>query len=449
MKHRESIYFVSLGCAKNRVNSENMLGLLNAAGYDILSGRMPADVAVVNTCGFIQSAVEETIDTLLDLCEAKKRGEFKRVFAVGCFVQRYGYKLRKEIPEVDGWLGTGQIHRIVDLISGADGGARPVLLTRPLALPDHDTPRLQSTPFYSAYLMISEGCSHRCTFCLIPGLTGPHRSRRPGSLVAEAAGMVARGVREITIVAQDTTAYGKDLAPKTCLEDLLERLIDIQGLTWLRLLYCHPHRVSDRLLDLLEEDNPLCPYLDIPFQHVHKGILSAMGREVGGETPRALIERIRSRTSRLALRTSVMVGFPGETEEAFEELRDFIRWAAFDHLGTFVFSPESGTAAARLTNTIAPSVAEERRGVLMGLQAAISKKKNLAAVNRTLPVLVEGLSEETDLLLEGRTSRMAPEVDGKVLITRGRTAVGEIVPVRITEAHTYDLVGEIVDPYSR
>lgn len=421
-----------------------MLGLLKAEGCRVVPRLEDADVVVVNTCGFIRPAVEETIDTILEVCSQKGKGPLKKVFVAGCFVQRYGYKLLKEMPEVDGWLGTGEIHRIAEILHAPPGGAPRLFISRPRYLADHRSPKVQTTPFYSAYLKLAEGCSHRCSYCLIPALTGPFRSRSPESIVIEAENLVERGVKEINLVAQDTTMYGRDSDGHIGLEDLLERLLEISDIRWIRLFYCHPRRISNRLLHLLDEDNALCPYLDIPLQHVDPAILGKMGRGGEGESPRNLIERIRAKTSRLTLRTSLMVGFPGETDQAFQDLVDFVRWAAFDHLGTFVFSPEKGTPALRLRDPVPGEVADERRNAIMEVQSAISKRKNRRMLRKTVPVLIEGLSEETDLLLKGRTAGMAPEVDGQVLINKGKGMVGEILPVRITEAHAYDLVGEIV-----
>ena len=444
MNSIKKVYFISLGCAKNRVDSEHMLGLLEARGCQAVSRLEDADAAVINTCGFIQAAVEETIDTILDVCSRKGKGSLKKIFVVGCFVQRYGYKLLREMPEVDGWLGTGEIYRIAEILDETFGEAPHLLISRPRYLADHHSPRVQTTPFYSAYLKLAEGCSLRCSYCLIPALTGPLRSKSPQSIVVEAQELVIRGVKEINLVAQDTTMYGHDLDGHIRIEDLLDRLLEIQGLTWLRLLYCHPQRITDRLLYLLEENNALCPYLDIPFQHVDRTILERMGRGGGEASPRELIEIIRSKTSHLALRTSLMVGFPGETDRDFQDLVDFVLWAGFDHLGTFIFSPEKGTPAARFKDPVPHDVARERRDTLMAVQREISTKKNQEMIQKTVPVLVEGLSEETDLLLKGRTRAMAPDVDGQVLINKGKGMVGDIVPVLITEAHAYDLVGEII-----
>ena len=444
MKSKKKIFLISLGCAKNLVDSENVLGVLKTNGFPLVSSLQEAEVAIVNTCGFIQSAVEESIDTILEVAKKKRRGELEALFVMGCFVQRYGYKLIKEIPEVDGWLGTGEILKIVDILEAGSKDPPSFLISRPTHLADHTVPRAQTTPFYSAYLKIAEGCSHRCSYCMIPSLRGPYRSRSLDSLIVEAQNMVGRGVKEINLIAQDTTMYGRDLEGDIRLEDLLERLIQIQGVCWIRILYGHPQGISDRLLQLVDGEEMICPYLDIPFQHINGKILKAMGRNCNGETPWQLIERIRSKTQQISLRTTVMVGFPGETDKIFDELYNFIKAAEFDHLGAFIFSPEGGTPAARLGTAVEERVAKERLEAIMRLQAEISRRKNQGMVGHRVSVLVEGVSPETDLLLKGRTATMAPDVDGQVLINKGEAVIGEIAPVRITEAHTYDLVGEIV-----
>jgi ribosomal protein S12 methylthiotransferase len=358
-------------------------------------------------------------------------------------VQRYGYKLRKELPEVDGWIGTGEIHRIGMLLDQEEKGESPVHIATPAFLADHTTPRVLSTPFYTAYLKISEGCSHKCSYCIIPKLRGPFRSRNVDSLVREAEWMVGNGVKEINLVAQDTTMYGRDLARRQTLEDLLEKLLKVEGLRWLRVLYSHPARISERLLDLMDHEEVLCPYLDIPLQHVNPGILLAMGRDEGEDLWK-LIERVRAKKRYISLRTTFIVGFPGETEKGFKELYQFVKEAEFDHLGVFAFSPEKGTPADRLDKKVRPERVQERLDAIMKLQRRISRKKNLAMVGETLVTLLEGVSPETDLLLSGRTAGMAPEVDGRVLINKGTGKIGEMVSVLITEAHPYDLVGEIV-----
>lgn len=442
----KNVFFISLGCAKNQVDSEHMLGLLQARGFELLENVDQAEIAVINTCGFIQSAVEEAIDTILQMADIKKQGELKLLVVTGCFVQRYGYKLAKEIPEVDGWLGTGEIHRIADMILDLQpDGAAPFHMSRPRYLADHSVPRVQTTPFYSAYLRIAEGCSHRCSYCIIPGLRGPLRSRRPESLLTEAQKMADRGVKEINLIGQDTTLYGRDLNEKVCLEDLLEKLVKIKELQWIRLMYCHPANISNRLLELIDSQEAICPYLDLPQQHVSEKILKAMGRYSHNETPRELIARIRSTQRRISLRTTLMVGFPGETDAMFNELCEFVKWARFDHLGVFIFSPEKGTPAARLKQTVTREIAEARQAEIMALQSDVSKEINQQRIGQIIPVLIEGHSPETDLLLTGRTAFMAPDVDGQVLINKGDGQIGKIMPVQITEAHTYDLIGEIVE----
>jgi ribosomal protein S12 methylthiotransferase len=442
---QEKVFLISLGCAKNLVDSEHMLGSLRRAGYALARDPEEADVALINTCGFIQSAVEEAVDTILETARLKEKGSLKRLVVAGCLVQRYGYKLEKEMPEVDAWLGTGEVGRVTEILEkGTADGTPRFHLSRPSYLADHAVPRSRTTPFYMAYLKIAEGCSHGCSYCIIPHLRGPFRSRMPDSVIREAEEMVAGGVKEINLVAQDTTCYGEDLEPKGTLEGLLEQLAGIDGLQWIRLMYCHPDRISNRLLALMDSEEKICPYLDIPLQHVNPGILEAMGRRSGGRPPLELVRRIRSGNRRIHLRTTLMVGFPGESEDLFQELLVFVEEARFEHLGAFVFSPERGSPAYRLKPRVQQEVAKERMSRIMTCQAGISESLNQDLVNRTVPVLIEGESNETSLLLSGRTAFMAPDVDGRVLINKGTGPAGEIMPVRITKAYAYDVVGEIV-----
>jgi ribosomal protein S12 methylthiotransferase len=442
MKAKEKVCVISLGCAKNLVDSEHILGWLAEKQYALVGRVEEAEIAVVNTCGFIQSAVEEAIHTILEVSERKRKGQLRKLFVVGCFVQRYGYKLKQEMPEVDGWAGPGEIHRITELLQKRSRKGSPFLINRPTFLPDHRTPRVQSTPPFSAYLKIAEGCSHRCSFCIIPRLRGPLRSRTLESLIEEAEQLAERGVREVNLIAQDTTMYGRDLRRGYQLEDLVERLTQVRGISWVRILYSHPEGITDRLLEFMESPSPLCPYLDIPIQHVDPGILKAMGRGMDGAKVWKLIERIRGRNERISLRTTVMVGFPGETDAAFKRLWECVKNVEFDHLGAFVFSPEKGAAACRMKDRVKPSVAEKRRDRIMRLQAMISRKKNEGRIGEVHPVLIERDGDETEPLSAGRTAFMAPEVDGQVFIHSRSGEVGRIVPVRITGADTYDLVGE-------
>ncbi len=440
----KKIFLISLGCAKNLVDSENILGLLSSIGCSIVKEIADSDIVIVNTCGFLQSAVEEAIDVILDVIEKKKSGEIDKVIVTGCFVQRYGYKLKREMPEVDGWLGTGELQRIVELVESIYNINAPFYIGRPVFLADHEIPRIQTTPFYSAYIKIAEGCNHRCSYCAIPPIRGPLRSRQIQSIVSEAKAMRDRGVKEINLIAQDTTIYGADLDDGACIEGLLENLLSIKGIEWIRILYSHPYEIRDSLLNLMSSEEIIAPYLDIPFQHVNEKILKAMDREIKGETPTDLIRRVRSYSRKFSIRTTMMVGFPGETNEAFEEMFNFVRDTEFDHLGAFIYSPEKGTPAARMKGIPDSKVSEERRDALMKLQANISLKKNRAMINQVVPVLIEGVSPETELLLCGRTIGMAPDVDSQILINKGEGIPGEIQDVLITEAHPYDLVGEIV-----
>jgi len=444
MRKGATVSLISLGCAKNLVDSEVMLGILQSNGFQLTTETHEADCVVINTCGFLQSAVEEAIDTILDTARLKEEGRLRRLIVTGCFVQRYGYKLAKEIPEVDGWLGTGEISRIAQIVESDVEDPLPFFINRPTFLADLHHPRIQATPFYTAYLRVAEGCSHRCAYCLIPKLRGPFRSRPLNALVREAEAMAVRGVKEINLIAQDLTWYGKDLYGEPRLIHLLEELVNIEGIEWIRLLYLHPTRVSEALLDLVDTEETICPYIDIPLQHVNPRILKAMGRDSQGETPDELIARIRSRTRRISIRTTLMVGFPGETTDMFNQLCDFVKTAELDHVGVFAFSPEKGTAAARLRPQIDRETVAYRLDTLMTLQAGISKRINEQKIGRILPVLIEGPSPETDLLLSGRTAAMAPDVDTRVLINEGTGIPGRIMPVRMTEAHTYDLVGQIL-----
>ena len=439
----ETVFLESLGCAKNLVDSENMLGLIREAGYELTDDPLHADIAVVNTCAFIRPAIEESIDAIFELVNIKRNGGVKYIFVAGCFVQRYGYKLLRQIPEVDCWIGTGQIFRIGEILRNYKKNGPCLLINRPHYLADHNTPRIQTTPFYSSYLKIAEGCSHHCSFCVIPSLRGPYRSRTLGSLYAEARKMVEGGVKEINLIAQDTTYYGRDLDPSCGLEDLLEKLLTIPALKWLRILYAYPYLLSDGVIGLINSEKVICPYIDVPIQHIDPDILRAMGRPLGNESMPEFIERIKGKSRAIALRTTIMVGFPGESEEKFQDLCNFIRNSEFDRLGVFRYYPEKGSRAYRFKNYVSHEISEERAKEIMGIQAEISRRHNEKLVGETLEVLIEGLHPETDLLLTGRTSIMAPEVDGEVIINEGHAKTGDIVPVKIGKAHTYDLVGGI------
>jgi ribosomal protein S12 methylthiotransferase len=435
---------VSLGCSKNLVDSEVMLGLLEKDGYEVTQGPEDANLLLVNTCGFIGSAVKEAIDEILELTRYKKDDPAKKLVVTGCLVQRYGTELEKELPEVDLFIGTNGFHTIVDQLYGKKV---PVPLAHSLEqtpfLMDSSMPRKVSTPSHRAYMKITEGCINRCSYCLIPDIRGKLRSRTISDLTTEARRLDAEGVKELTLVAQDLLAYGLDLEKRTNLIVLLKQLLAETNIPWIRLLYLHPARVNKELLFLMAANTRLIPYLDIPFQHVSDHILRLMNRPYTQVKLIQLMETIRHILPLAALRTTMMVGFPGETDDDIAEMTDFLQKHHFDHLGVFAYANEEGCKAASLPDQIAEEIKEERLRKIMELQADISfaaLQKHVGAVEQ---VLVEGLSRESDLLLEGRTRYQAPDIDGCVYITRGTVEPGALVDVTITEAHTYDLVGEL------
>jgi ribosomal protein S12 methylthiotransferase len=440
----KKVYMVSLGCSKNLVDSEVMLGLLEKDGYEVTQGPEDANLLLVNTCGFIGSAVKEAIDEILELTRYKKDDPAKKLVVTGCLVQRYGTELEKELPEVDLFIGTNGFHTIVDQLYGKKV---PVPLAHSLEqtpfLMDSSIPRKVSTPPHRAYMKITEGCINRCSYCLIPDIRGKLRSRTISDLITEARRLDAEGVKELTLVAQDLLAYGLDLKKRTNLIVLLKQLLAETNIPWIRLLYLHPARVNKELLLLMAANTRLIPYLDIPFQHVSDHILRLMNRPYTQVKLIQLMETIRHILPLAALRTTMMVGFPGETEDDIAEMTDFLQKHHFDHLGVFAYANEEGCKAASLPDQIAEETKEERLRKIMELQADISfaaLQKHVGAVEQ---VLVEGLSRESDLLLEGRTRYQAPDIDGCVYITRGTVEPGALVDVTITEAHTYDLVGEL------
>ena len=440
----EQVYFISLGCAKNRVDSEIMLGQLQAHGYRITETPEKATVIMVNTCSFIRSAVEESIETILEAARFKDQGLCRVLGVAGCFPQRYREELVGRLPEVDFFLGTesflGIARHVREALTRA-GGTTLDLKPDP-ALWRQPWKRLLTTPPGTAYLKIAEGCSNRCAYCTIPDIRGPFRSRDPKLLVREAATLAAQGVKELILVAQDTTAYGADLSRPVSFLALITSLAGIDPIHWIRLLYLRPERVTPQLLETLASLEKFCPYLDIPIQHASDRILKAMNRPYRQRNLRALFRRIRRTWPRVALRTTVMVGFPGEEEGDFQELLHFIEEFAFDHLGVFRYSPEDGTPAALLPGKIAKKTIKKRYDLLLARQKEISWAHTREFVGRVEPVLITGPSAESEWLLEGRTRFQAPEVDGVVYITDGRPVIGEINAVKIIEAHPYDLVGE-------
>lgn len=473
----QKIGFVSLGCPKNLVDSEVMMGLLARAGAELTRRAEDADVIVVNTCSFIDSAQQESVNTILEMAGHKTAGKAKKLVVAGCLVERFRDQIRKDIPEVDAVVGTGELENIlaatgiapapaplnspfVVLPSRPEGDARAAqgrfsrenwagaIADLPNYLYDEDTPRILATPGHMAYIKIAEGCDHPCTFCIIPQLRGQFRSRRFESVIAEAERLAQSGVREITLIGQDTTCYGEDFGLKDGLALLLEKLAAIEDLRWVRFLYAYPNKITGKLLETIATHEKICSYMDVPLQHASASALKRMKRGGGADVFLRSIEKMRRTVPDLTLRTSFIVGFPGETEKEFEELCNFVREARFDWMGAFSYSDQEGAGAYSLDKKLSLREIERRRKHLMSIQRQISRKKKKALIGREFDFLLEGESEETELLLEGRTPMHAPEIDGKVFVNDFPEELsprpGQFYRCQITEAHDYDLVARLV-----
>ena len=473
----KKVGFVSLGCPKNLVDSEVMMGLLARSGAELTRRAEDADVIVVNTCSFIESAQQESVNTILEMAGHKTTGKAKKLVVAGCLVERFRDQIRKDIPEVDAVVGTGELENILSatgiasapapnqspfvvLPSRPEGDARAAqgrfsreswtgaVGDLPNYLYDDATPRILATPRHMAYIKIAEGCDHPCTFCIIPQLRGQFRSRRFESVIAEAERLAQTGVREITLIGQDTTCYGEDFGLKDGLALLLEKLASIEDLRWIRFLYAYPNKITGKLLDTIASHEKICSYMDVPLQHASASVLKRMKRGGGAEVFLKSIAKMRHTVPDLTLRSSFIVGFPGETEKEFDELCEFVREAQLDWMGAFSYSDQDGAAAYALDNKLSPREIEGRRKHLMSIQRRISKKKKKKLVGRQFDLLLEGESEETELLLEGRTVMHAPEIDGKVFVNEFPEKVepqpGCFYRCEITEAHDYDLVARIV-----
>jgi len=435
---------ISLGCAKNLVDSEVMVSHLAELGYVMTSDPSEASLILVNTCGFLESAVQEAIDTILVLAGYKESGSCKRLVVAGCMVQRYGKKLLGLMPEVDCFLGASHFYDLEKILLDCEKGvSRRLWISSPRFLFHSGLSRSRSTPFFTAYVKIAEGCSNRCTYCLIPHLRGPYRSRSVEDIVVEVERLAAEGVKEINLIAQDTTAFGADRGDPDALIGLLESLDAIDGIAWIRLLYAYPDRVDGTLLRTMSQSGKIVPYLDIPLQHCVPRILKAMGRTPLLQDPKEMIALIRHHLPGIALRTSLIVGFPGETEADFQALAGFVEEVEFDHLGVFGFSPEPGTHAAKLPGQRSKRTKEKRREALLALQRSISRRRLTSRIGQTVSVLIEGFHLETELLLSGRLATQAPEVDGMVILTKGQANRGDLVLAQITAAHDYDVEAEI------
>ena len=490
LEQPKKVGFVSLGCPKNLVDSEVMMGLLATNGAQITARAEEADIIVVNTCSFIDTAKQESVDTILEMAAHKATGRAKKLIVAGCLVERYRNEIQKNIPEVDAVVGTGELEAILaasgieprpsngnspfvilnsssasqELKSGladrAEGAAREeagrfsraewagAVADLPNYLYDETTPRILATPKYSAYIKIAEGCDHPCSFCIIPQLRGKFRSRRFESVVAEAERLAKQGVKEITLIGQDTTCYGEDLGMKDGLAQLLERLAQIEELQWVRFLYAYPNKITKRLLETIAAHPKIPNYIDVPLQHSSANVLKRMKRGAHADIFLKSMGEMRRTIPDLTLRTSFIVGFPGETEKDFEQLCEFVKAAQFDWLGVFSYSDEEGAKAFALDEKVEPREIERRRKKLMQLQKQISRKKRKALVGRELDVILEGPSEETDLLWEGRTAMHAPEIDGKVYINdfaeHDNVEAGQVYRCEIVEAHEYDLVARLL-----
>jgi len=441
----EKVHLISLGCPKNLVDSEIMAGVLQKDGYEIVGEAEQADTVVINTCGFIGTAREESIAKILETSELKGKGQLKRMVVAGCLSQRYQSELVKELPEVDLFIGSGEFQRIDQIFRAADQGSpEREFFHLPTFLQQDSTPRVNSGSVYSAYLKISEGCKKRCAFCAIPVIRGPLQSRTFAGVISEAELLVAGGVREINVVSHDFTDFGLDLDIKDGPARLLEGLSDIRGLDWIRVLYLYPDGVNSRLIDVIKERSNLVKYFDMPLQHINDRVLRRMNRKMTRLEISKVLDQIRSRIPDAVIRTQFIVGFPGETESEFDELIQFIQIQKFDRVGCFIYSPEEKTGAYRMSGLVDEETKQRRFNILMETQKEISFKRNKQFIGKTLPVLIEGYSEETELLLKGRSSQQAPDIDGIVYVNKGQAQEGDIVSVLITESHDYDLVGEIV-----
>lgn len=448
----KKVGFVSLGCPKNLVDSEVMMGQLKNSGYEIVADAQEAETVVVNTCGFIESAKQESIDAILEATRLKTEGKAKRVIMAGCLVERYRDDLMKELPEVDAFIGTNELNRILEV---TDENVNPRELPMfqignktATYLYDFDTPRFRATDSYTAFIKIAEGCDRPCAFCSIPSMRGSFRSRRFGSILKEAEDLAKQGVKEIVLIAQDSSRFGEDLGEVDALSKLIRGLGEIKDLEWIRVMYAYPTHISDAFLEAIAQTPKAVKYLDMPLQHASRKVLKLMKRGGTRESLEKLIKRVREKVPNITIRTTFITGFPGETEEDFSELMTFVKNCEFDNVGVFTYSDEEGTPAYDLPDKVDAKTSKRRRSALMKEQAKISKRKNKAKIGKTFPVLFEGLSQESDLLFQGRLEGQAQEIDGYILINDMpedfEPKIGEIYNVQITEAHDYDLIGAIV-----
>ena len=437
---------ISLGCSKNLVDSENFIGILvNKRGFEVTSELNEADMIIVNTCGFIGDAKKESIETILEVSELKETGNLKKIIVTGCLAQRYAKEILKELPEVDAVIGTGEIDKIEKVVDEILNDKHPVETSSMDFLANANTDRILTTASHTAYLKISEGCDRRCTYCIIPQLRGKLRSRTIEDILVEANNLVKSGVRELNLLAQETTEYGIDLYKEKSLAKLMKELVKIEDLKWLRTYYMYPDSVTDELIQVMKTEDKICKYFDIPIQHVSDSILQNMGRAKTGAHLKDILYRIRREIPNATFRTSVIVGFPGETQEDFKELRDFLEEFQFDYVGVFKYSREEDTKAYDMDNQVPEEIKEERWVELTNLQSKIAENKNRGMLGQTVEVMIDGVSTESEYLLEGRTKGQALEIDGKVLTNDGTAKPGEIVKVKLEQNFDYDFIGPIVE----
>lgn len=453
---QRTVYFTSLGCSKNLVDSQVMLGYMGLDGFVVSQDPAESEVIIVNTCSFIEASKKESIDTILEMADYKLegQGQCKALVVSGCMAQRYSQALEQDLPEVDLIIGTGEYNKIVPLLRALEEGKLEAKshVEIPKYIHTEFDPRLNTSPFYTAWLKISEGCNRNCTFCIIPTLRGRLRSRTVESLVSEAQNLVTTGVRELNLISQDLSDYGVDLSEENNLYELLKGLETVDGVDWIRLFYFYPDELTDEVISLMAKSSKICSYLDMPVQHFSDHVLKRMNRKITGEKILERIAKLRELNPGIVIRTSIIVGFPGETEEDFETLLEGVKRARINHLGIFRYSDEEGTPAYRLKEKVPQEIIEERFDRLHEVQKEIAEELNNEFLGKTIDVLVEGHHEETDLLLKGRHEGQAPDIDGCVMINNTNEipfSVGDIVQVKITEIYEYDLIGEVVAPDKR
>ena len=447
----QKLGIVSLGCPKNAVDTELVLGDLQGDEYEITSDQKEADIIIVNTCGFIESSKKESIDAILEMAALKTNGQCKKLVVTGCLSERYSDELLKEIPEIDHMLGVNQYPRLKQILKESESLKENTSINHvhePAEYFESYINRVLTTPFYSAYLKLGEGCSNKCAFCIIPKIRGQFRSRSPQSIISEAEHFAQHGVKEFNLISQDTTMYGVDLKMKNGLVQLLKSLSKIKGIEWMRLFYCYPTFINSELIEYIASEEKVCNYVDVPLQHTHDFMLKRMKRQETEKGVRSMIDELRTKVPGIALRTTFITGFPGETDQHFKHLLEFVRETEFDHVGVFTYFHEEGTTAYDYQDLVPNEIAISRRDELMKTQQEINRRKNKARVGEILPVLIEGTDADEEYLVTGRLSTQAPDIDGQVIIEESDVEIGQILPMLITGSTDYDLVARQAEKVS-